>query len=124
MTNTITKITYDWNDYKIWWWDVVWPASATDGHLAVFDWATGKLIKDGGVVPTWVPTVWTNGQVLTVVSWASAWANLPSAEVQVSTQANNILSSGMKLRCGEETDYSNLGTYDNNTIYLTIPDQS
>ena len=36
-------------------WDVVWPASSTDWHLAVFDWATGKLIKDGGAVPT-VPT--------------------------------------------------------------------
>lgn len=35
------------------WWDVVWPSSATDWHLALFDWATGKLIKDGGVVPTW-----------------------------------------------------------------------
>lgn len=28
--------------------DVVGPASATDGNLAVFDGATGKLIKDGG----------------------------------------------------------------------------
>jgi hypothetical protein len=27
------------------------PASATDGHLAVFDSTTGKLIKDGGAVP-------------------------------------------------------------------------
>jgi len=27
------------------------PASATDAHLAVFDGATGKLIKDGGTVP-------------------------------------------------------------------------
>ncbi len=35
------------------WWDVVWPSSATDWHLALFDWATGKLIKDGGGVPTW-----------------------------------------------------------------------
>jgi hypothetical protein len=31
---------------------VVWPASSTDWHLAVFDWATWKLIKDGGVIPT------------------------------------------------------------------------
>lgn len=28
--------------------DVVGPASATDGHLAVFDGITGKLLKDGG----------------------------------------------------------------------------
>lgn len=31
--------------------DVVGPASAIDGHLAVFDSTTGKLIKDGGAVP-------------------------------------------------------------------------
>ena len=29
--------------------DVVGPASAVDGHVALFDGATGKLIKDGGL---------------------------------------------------------------------------
>lgn len=67
MTNTITKITYNGDDYEVWWW----------------------------------------------------WG-----DVQVSDQANNILTSWMKIWCGEETDYANLGTYDDNTIYLTIPDQS
>lgn len=98
MANTITKITYDGNDYEVWTWDVVWPASATDWHLAVFDWATGKLIKDGGVIP--------------------------AGDVQVSSQTGNILTSWMKIWAGEETDYSNLWTYDNNTIYLTIPDSN
>ena len=31
--------------------DVVGPTGATDGNLALFDGATGKLIKDGGAVP-------------------------------------------------------------------------
>jgi hypothetical protein len=31
--------------------DVVGPDSSTDGHLAVFNGTTGKLIKDGGAVP-------------------------------------------------------------------------
>lgn len=35
--------------------DVVGPASATDNHLAVFDGATGKLIKDGGAIPSATP---------------------------------------------------------------------
>lgn len=30
-------------------WDVTWPASSTDWDVAVFDWATGKLIKDWSV---------------------------------------------------------------------------
>lgn len=32
--------------------DVVGPASATDNHIAAFNGATGKLIKDGGVLGT------------------------------------------------------------------------
>lgn len=35
-----------------WGWDVSWPSSSVDGHLAVFDWNTGKLIKDGWAIPT------------------------------------------------------------------------
>mgnify|MGYP001236458252 CR=1 FL=1 len=31
--------------------DVTGPSDATDGHLAVFDGATGKLLKDGGAIP-------------------------------------------------------------------------
>lgn len=30
-------------------WDVSWPNSSTDWNIAVFDWATGKLIKDSGL---------------------------------------------------------------------------
>lgn len=79
-------------------WDVVWPASSTDWHLAVFDWVTGKLIKDWWVIPT--------------------------GDVQVSSQTGNILTSWMKIWAWLESDYQNLWTYDNNTIYLTIPDSN
>ena len=41
----------DWADWQ-WTWDVIWPSSSTDWHLAVFDWTTGKLIKDGGAKTT------------------------------------------------------------------------
>jgi hypothetical protein len=43
--------------------DVVGPASAVSGHLAVFSGTTGKLIADGGVVPTGI----TNGAGTNVV---------------------------------------------------------
>ena len=35
-----------------WGWDVSWPSSSVDGHLAIFDWATGKIIKDWWAIPT------------------------------------------------------------------------
>jgi hypothetical protein len=40
--------------------------------------------------------------------------------VLVSDQPNNILTSWMKIWAWTETDYWNLGTYDNNTLYLVI----
>ena len=40
-----------------WSGDVIWPASSTDGHLAVFDGNTWKLIKDGWTVPSQVTVV-------------------------------------------------------------------
>jgi len=45
-------------------------------------------------------------------------------DVLVSSQANNILQSWMKIRAGTETDYSNLWTYDSQTLYLTVPDST
>lgn len=40
-----------------WSWDVSWPASATSWDLAVFDWATWKIIKDWGALTTKVFTL-------------------------------------------------------------------
>lgn len=97
-------------------WDVVWPASSTDWHLAVFDWATWKLIKDGGSVPTWVPAVWTNGQVLTVVSWAAAWADASGWDVVVSSDADNVLTVWAGIWAGDENDLP--ATPDSNTLYF------
>lgn len=54
----------DGDNFQWWtWWgggDVTWPVSSTDWNIAVFDWATGKIIKDGwtaltaitGVIPS------------------------------------------------------------------------
>ena len=36
--------------------NVIGPASSTDGHIALFDTATGKLLKDAGVAPYSLPT--------------------------------------------------------------------
>jgi hypothetical protein len=77
---TKTANWYEWATPTSW-GDVSWPSSATNEHLAVFDWTTGKLIKDWWAIPTWVPTVWSDGQILTVVSWAPAWANVPAETV-------------------------------------------
>lgn len=106
MTNTLNKIMHNGDEYNL--------PSYTAGTWINID-ANNEISS----TVSWVPTVWTNGQVLTVVSWASAWANLPSAEVQLSTQANNILTSWMKIWAWTEANYEGLWSYDNNTVYLT-----
>ena len=82
MTNTINKIMHNGTEYDFP-WDVAWPASSTDGNLAVFDWATWKLIKDGWAVPVsfsatngWVkvfdfPAV--NDNITDILTWLSWW---------------------------------------------------
>ena len=53
MTNKITKVYKNWVAYDIYasggaagTGDVTWPSSSTDADIALFSWATGKLIKD------------------------------------------------------------------------------
>ena len=101
------------------------PSSPTNWNLVTWG-SDGKTLADGWTVPTsfspWgTATTW---YVVTKTAGGYEWAAPSGWDVVVSTQANNILTTGMKIRCWEETDYSNLWTYDNNTLYLTIPDQS
>lgn len=49
---TWTSSSSDWTEVWSWWgWsgDVTWPNSSTDWDIALFDWATGKIIKDSWV---------------------------------------------------------------------------
>ena len=59
-------------------------------------------------------------QVLTKTASWYQWATPSWWDVMVSTQANNILTSWMKIWAGTQANYEWLSSYDNNTIYLTI----
>jgi len=102
-------------------WDVSWPNSAVDWHLALFDWTTGKLIKDWWAVPEWVPSWWNNWDVLTNVSWTPTW-QAPSGgwDVTVSQDAGNTLTTWAWLRAWTEANYQNISTPDSNTLYFTF----
>lgn len=105
-----------------WWsWDVTWPASSTDGNLAVFDWVTWKLIKDGWAVPTsfapwWTATTW---YVVTKTANGYEWAAPSGWDVVVSSDSDNVLTTWAGLWAWTESDYTNLWTYDSNTLYFT-----
>lgn len=67
-----------------------------------------------------VPSGWSCWQVLTNTWSGYAWCAASWGDVMVSSDACNILTTWMKIWAWCQCDYDNLGTYDNNTVYLTI----
>ena len=63
---------------------------------------------------------WTTDDVLTKTANGYEWSAPSGWDVVVSSQPNNILTSWMKIRAWLETDYQNLGSYDSQTLYLTV----
>ena len=81
-------------------------------------------VADGQWVPQAVwfdpSNAWTTGNVLTKTASGYEWAAASGGDVKVSSQANNILTSWMKIWAWTQANYNSLGSYDNNTVYLTI----
>ena len=92
--STPTSFTVsDWADGE-WAWDVVWPNSSTDGNVALFDWATGKLIKDSwkALTPAWI--------------WALADSTKYGASISVSVDTTDYkITTTLK-----DQDWNTLGT--------------
>lgn len=98
---------------------------------------TGISITSNTVANTWVTSVnwstwavtvnafspsnaWSTDQVLTKTAGWYEWAEPSWWDVMVSSQPNNILTSWMKIWAWTQSNYEWLGTYDWNTVYLTI----
>lgn len=90
------------------------PWSPTSWHLVTW-WANNKTLADGWAVPTWVPAVWTNWQVLTVVSWAAAWANATWWWIQNDTTWTTTTVTA--IRCWTEAEYNALQSHSASVIY-------
>ena len=92
--STPTSFTVsDWADGE-WAWDVVWPNSSTDWNVALFDWATGKLIKDSwkALTPAWI--------------WALADSTKYGASISVSVDTTDYkITTTLK-----DQDWNTLGT--------------
>jgi hypothetical protein len=82
----VDEDTFQWWAGWAWSWDVVWPASSVDWDVVVFDWTTGKAIKDWSVslatlsawASAWATAVqpWDIGTAATCNTWTSSW-NVP-----------------------------------------------
>lgn len=85
--------------------------------MTIYRWNTKVSGAGSWFLPENQWSVWQT--IVKTASWYQ-WANPSGGDVQVSTQANNILQSWMKIRAWTEWDYESLGVYDNNTVYLTV----
>ena len=102
------------------------------GWVTSFNWQTWAVTYTAPVSSvnnqTWAVTVseftpWgtaTTGYVVTKTASGYEWQAPSGWDVLVSSQPNNILTSWMKIRAWTETNYTNLWTYDSNTLYLTV----
>lgn len=82
-----------------------------------------KIIHNGDEyeLPEWFSpdNAWTTDDVLTKTANGYEWATPSGWDVVVSPDADNVLTTGAWLWAWSETDYTNLGTYDSNTLYFT-----
>ena len=123
------------------------PATPTQWNLVV-RWANNKTIADWWAIPTWVPSGWNNGDVLTNVSWTPTWQAISwwhdyswntltwttlsitgsNYRNQISTSSNLTVSAGTGLTPWMEyilrvvnSDSSNAITMTWDSVAYTIP---
>jgi hypothetical protein len=99
--------------------DVVGPGSATDGHLAVFDGSSGKLIKDGGAPPT-NPGTWTWSSGTTLATGYNSFTH--NLGVNFKAQVRGVIvctSTDAGYAVGDSIELLH-GTPDNNQDMATI----
>jgi len=94
------------------------PSSPTQWNLVTW-WANNKTLVDGGAVPTGFNpgNAWTTDQILTKTANWYEWSNAPVSGIQCDPNSPITIT---KIRAGTESQYSNLGTYDSTTAYLTV----
>ncbi len=93
--------------------DVVGPASATSGHLAVFSGTTGKIIADGGAVPS--PGITNSAPANTVTK--SDGTNLVASAI---TDNGTTVQISAKTSLGGGGAIGDFGADDSNTIILGV----
>lgn len=87
----------------------------TSAKVSTYEWYASEIAGKQDELESWVN--------IRTINWTSilwSWDIETSSDVMVSSQSWNILISWMKIWAWTEADYQNLGSYDQNTLYLTI----
>lgn len=105
-TNYDILKVFNWSQWVVtWWWggtwDVVWPNSSVDGNIAIFDWTTWKIIKDGNIslstlnnkVDTNTTNIWTNTNDIATINWKIPSAATTSNQLADKAYVNDSINS-------------------------------
>lgn len=110
MTNNVIKKVYkNWVEYQIYWsagaagaGDVTWPSSSTNWHLAVFDWTTGKVIKDWWAVPSTADCVKTSWDQ--TIAWTKTFSTSPVVPSKSTDAANTATAIATEAQVYKKQD--------------------
>lgn len=97
----------DWQDWE-WSWDVLWPNSSVDWNIVLFDWVTGKLIKDWNkkISDFATSTQWWKADTALQPNDAISKLNNDSW-FQTQQQVNSAISTAI---AGKQDNLSNMST--------------
>lgn len=120
MTNTITKITYDWNDYKVWEGYTAWTWISIDANNEIsnswvtsFNWSTGTVTYTAPVTSvngsTWAVTVQAQHSTLSLTLASADWSgNTITVTATWVTASNTVIISPAP---SSFTNYTNAKIY-------------
>lgn len=91
----VNEDTFQWWAGGGWWgWDVMWPASSTDWDIVLFDWATGKVIKDSWKTVSWLESsISANTTAIGTINWKIPSAATSSNQLADKAYVNDSINS-------------------------------
>ena len=89
-------------------WDVIWPNSAVDGNVALFDGNTGKIIKDGWALPSVIDNLTSTSttDVLSANQWKVLNDKIATLQARWRFLSNWNASTWLPVTFPEDTPYT------------------
>lgn len=107
-----------------WWWDVTWPSSSVNNNFPLFNWTTGKIIKDSlmpvSSLKNLMSTSLTSACTMTIGTPTSTY-NIPAFTAVFVDNYTNILSpvvTNLSYAGSTNNTVTNLATQD--LTYISI----
>lgn len=118
-TITITETDWDTTSFTVsdgadgeWAWDVVWPASSTDGDIVLFDGNTGKIIKDSWKTVSWLESsISANTTAIGTINWKIPSAATSSNQLADKNYVDSSINSVTAYYITKNAAWDQFATY-------------